>query len=199
MKSLFGAALAVGLALASTVSMAQEGRTRIAGTIESVDGQALVIAGDDGSKPTLTLDAGASVIGVAASDLADVLSGSYVGIAATRAGDGSFSARSVHIFPEGMRGVAEGQSPMPGGDDLTMTNGTVAKVEGADAKSITVSFSGSEATIAVPAGTPVVELQAGDSALLVPGAHVVAFARDVDDAYTAPFILVGKDGVVPPM
>jgi hypothetical protein len=199
MKSLFGAALAVGLALLSTVATAQEGRTRLVGTIESVDGQKLVIAAEDGAKPTLTLDEGAHVIGVGAFALSDVVTGSYVGIAATRQSDGSFKAREIHVFAESMRGAGEGQRPMAG-DEATMTNGTVAKVEGTDAKSMTVTFNGEEATIAVAPDTPVVELSSADNALLVPGAHVVAFGRsEGDGAYTTDFILVGKDGIVPPM
>jgi hypothetical protein len=200
MKSLFGAALAVGLALLSAAAPAQEDRTRIRGTIESVDGSKLMLAGEGDAKMTLTLDEGAHIIAVGRFAMIDVVAGSYVGVAATRQSDGSFKAREIHVFDESMRGAGEGQRPMPGDDEATMTNGTVGEVTGTDEKSMTVSFHGDKTTIAIGPDTPVVELAPGDSALLVPGAHVMAFARDEGDgAYSADFILVGRDGVVPPM
>ena len=40
----------------------------------------------------------------------------------------------------------------------------------------------------------------GDRTLLVPGAHVVLFAKkDTDGSLTALFISAGEKGVVPPM
>ena len=73
-------------------------------------------------------------------------------------------------------------------------------VTGTTDKSMTVTFNGEEATIAIGPDTPIVELAPADAALLTPGAHVVAFARDEgENNYTTDWLIVGRDGLVPPM
>jgi len=82
-----------------------------------------------------------------------------------------------------------------------MTNGTVAAVP---AGSLTLRFKDGEQnrsqTIAIPADIPVVAVAPGQAADVQRGAHAVVFAhRDVGGTLTADRVIVGKNGVVPPM
>jgi hypothetical protein len=52
----------------------------------------------------------------------------------------------------------------------------------------------------VPPDAPIVTLEPGTPAMLVPGAHVLVIAmRQPDGTITAGRVLVGRDGLVPPM
>ena len=52
----------------------------------------------------------------------------------------------------------------------------------------------------VPPDVPVVGLEPTDRGLLTPGAHVILFAsKQADGTFAATRILVGKNGLVPPM
>lgn len=83
-----------------------------------------------------------------------------------------------------------------------MTNGTVRK--GAGGTTLTLQYKSGTGmgtqTLTLPAGIPVVTFTPGQPAQLKAGAHVfVAATRLPDGTYTAQRLLVGKDGLVPPM
>lgn len=83
-----------------------------------------------------------------------------------------------------------------------MTNGTVSK--GAGGTSLTLQYKSGKAmgsqTLTLPANIPVVTFGPGQPAMLKPGAHVFVFGtRLADGSYQASRVLVGKDGLVPPM
>ncbi len=72
-----------------------------------------------------------------------------------------------------------------------MTNATVDSM---------VERVGGTVSMAVPTDVPIVTFTAGDRALLQPGAHVFIPAQQhPDGVVTAGRVLVGKDGLVPPM
>jgi hypothetical protein len=55
-------------------------------------------------------------------------------------------------------------------------------------------------TVAVPTNVPIVTFAPGDKAMLQPGAHVfIPAQQQPDGTVTAARVLVGKDGLVPPM
>ena len=59
---------------------------------------------------------------------------------------------------------------------------------------------GREVRVVVPPDAPIVTLGPGDPSLLVPGAAVFLSASPQGDgSLSAARILVGKDGVIPPM
>ena len=63
-----------------------------------------------------------------------------------------------------------------------------------------MSYKGGEKTIVVPPNAPVVTFEPGSRDMLVPGAHVIVFGtKAADGKVTANRILVGKNGLVPPM
>jgi len=82
-----------------------------------------------------------------------------------------------------------------------MTNATVANsVKGVDGHTVTVTYQGKEKKIAIPDGTPVVTFAAASKVDLVAGAHVfIPALKDDKGALVAQKIVVGAQGVVPPM
>jgi hypothetical protein len=122
------------------------------------------------------------------SDLSHVASTSYIGVASTEQPDGKEVAKQVIIFPEELRGAAEGSvltdppgatthSRMtngsvsrPAASHSRMTNGTVQKGSGT---TLVVQYQGGSKTISVPANVAVtqvapekVTLAAGDTIYL---------------------------------
>ena len=52
----------------------------------------------------------------------------------------------------------------------------------------------------IPRDVLILKLSLGDKSLIKPGAHVFAGAqKDSDGNYDAVFIMVGEDGIVPPL
>ena len=82
-----------------------------------------------------------------------------------------------------------------------MTNATVVNaVKGVDGQTVTVTYKGGEKKIEIPANVPVVEVVKGNKADIVPGALVfVPTEHQSDGSLRGGAVLVGKDGVIPPM
>jgi hypothetical protein len=116
--------------------------------------------------------------------------------------DGSQRALHVHIFPEVLRGVAEGHTPYDVQPGSTMTNATVAEVANvADGQSIRVKYKDGEKKIVVPPGTPIVTYAPGKMDELAPGAKIIIMSaqKQPDGTLTAGSINVGREGMTPPM
>ena len=185
----------------------------VRGAIQTVDGQALTIATSAGSV-RVQLAPSTAIATVVQSDRAHLTDGSFLGITSVVAPDGSRRAVEVHVFPESMRGTGEGSRgwDWPGASaDSKMTNGTVSSstmtngtVTADGGSSLTLQYKdgaskGSQA-ITIPPGVPVDAIEPGQSADLQPGVHVFVVAtRDSARVLVADRVLVGKDGVVPPM
>ena len=195
-------ALALLVLLAGTWgAAADEDTRRIRGTITQVEGPALTIATREGATVRVTLKPGARVAAVVPADLAAARPGSFIGTAAVPQADGTLRAQEVLIFPEAMRGVGEGHRPWDLTPDSTMTNATVeATVAAASGPELTLTYQGGQQRLVVPPGTPVVTLEPGNEQLLRPGSHVFLGASpNQDGSFSATRIMVGKDGLVPPM
>jgi len=196
-RSLLAALVAAGLVASAH---AQTPPSRLRGTIAAADGGTLTLATVAGATLKVALKPDAPVTAVIPASLADIKKGSYVGAAAMPGPNGSLVALEVHIFPEAMRGVGEGHTPFDLKPESTMTNGTVGDVTVAHGDTLTVGYKGGQSIVMVPPDAPIVTFVPGDRAMLTAGAHVIAFAaRQSDGSYVAARILVGKDGLVPPM
>jgi hypothetical protein len=174
------------------------------GTIDRVapDRESLDVKTRDGDEKTLHLSADAMIARVVAASLADVKPGVFVGVAALPGGDGGgLKALEVHIFPESMRGVGEGFRPFDLAPGSTMTNGDVnARVERVDGPQIVVAYKGGEQTIVIDKSTPIVAIEPGGLGDLTAGAGVVARGSVGEGgAYEARAVVVGVNGVTPPM
>jgi hypothetical protein len=174
--------------------------SRVRGTIESVEGSVVTIKSRDGSNLKLHTPDNVQITGIAKIALSDIKSGSYIGVAAMPQEDGTQKALSVHLFPEAMRGTAEGFRPWDLRPNSTMTNASVDQMVTAnDGNKLTLKYKDGEKVIVVPPETPIVTLLPGDKSELKIGAKIIAFASKKDDgSYDAPRFFVGRD-ITPPM
>jgi hypothetical protein len=199
-------ALAVSLAVMSVLASgawAQQPPTvRIRGTIESVDGPMLMIKTREGSDVKVKMTDDITVIGIAKTSLSEIKPGSYIGVSAMPQPDGSQKALAVHIFPEAMRGAAEGFRPWDLRPNSTMTNATVAEtVAGVDGQVIQVKYKDGEKKVVVPPETPIVAFLTGEKSEIKPGAKIIIFGakKQVDGSLETNRVGIGRDGITPPM
>jgi hypothetical protein len=197
-----GAALAaMGLLAATAVSAQNAPPVRVRGTIASINGQDLTVTSRDGSTVAVQLAPDYAVTAVVKADMPDITIGKFVGIAALPQGSEPERALEVLIFPEAARGSGEGHYAWDLMPESTMTNATITEsVDKVDGRTLTLKHKDGETRIAVPSDVPIVTFAPGDRNLLVADAGVmVPAAKQPDGTFTASRILVGKDGVKPPM
>jgi len=200
-----GALALGGLALPFVASIAaaqQPQMVRVRGTIESVNGQVLTVKARDGTPLTVKLADGAPVRTVIRKSLADVTQGSFVGITAMPQPDGTQKAVEIHIFPEALRGTGEGHRPWDLMPHSTMTNANVDSVVAAsDGKELVLKYKNGEKKFVVPADVEVVMFAPAHMSDLKPGAKIfiVAAKKMPDGTLAAPAVVVGTNGVDPPM
>jgi hypothetical protein len=175
--------------------------TRVRGTVEKLDGQALTVKTREGPVATIALAPNFTVNGVVKKELSDIKQGDYVGVASTKGTDGKLHALEVLIFPEAMRGTGEGHFPWDLQPDSMMTNAAVAGTAAAPAgRTLKLAHKGQETEIVVGPEAPVVTFQPADASLLKPGAAVFLTAqKQPDGTLTAARVTAEKDGVKPPM
>ena len=187
--------------LAAPVVWAQDAPVRVRGTIERVDGGTYVVKSRDGKEIKLKLAPKGGVSAVIAATLADVKPGRYIGVAALPQADGSQKALEVTIFPEALRGLAEGFRPWDLQPKSTMTNANVEVIVAAkDGQVLTLKYKDGEKKIVVPPGIPIVTYAPADASELKPGAKIfVGAAKQLPDGtFETSRISVGR-GVAPPM
>ncbi|MGC2783968.1 MAG: DUF5666 domain-containing protein [Roseiarcus sp.] len=197
-------ALAVAIVLGVTPTLAQN--TPVASsraTIQTIsaDGSALKVHTRAGEDQTVHLNPKTRFVLVVPAALTDVKPGSFIGVAALPGEGSELKAMEVHIFPEAMRGTGEGFRPFDLAPKSSMTNGNIsARVDAATGSKLTVTYKGGEQTIVVDPKTPIVALEPGAKTDLKPGAAIIARGpKQADGSIDAAFVLVGKDGLVPPM
>lgn len=174
--------------------------TGVRGTVTALSGDTLKVRTRSGQDLDVGLAKDTAVRAVTLATVDEIKPGSYIGSAAVPQADGSLKALEVHVFPPSMRGTGDGHRAWDLGKNSSMTNGTVGNVVVSNGRTITVKYADGEKRIVIPNDVPIVNLEAGDRSLLVPGAHIVLFAsKGAEGALTARFISAGKAGVVPPM
>ena len=195
--------LAAAFALAVSPALAQNPPIASArATIESVaaDGAALSVRTRAGEERTVHLGPKTRFVLVVPATLADVKPSTFIGVAAMPGQGGEQNAMEVHIFPEAMRGTGEGFRPFDLAPGSTMTNGNIdARVDATSGPKLTVTYKGGQQTIVVDPKTPIVALEPGARTDLKPDAAIIARPKQEDGSIDAAFVLVGKDGLVPPM
>ena len=201
-KLLLAGALIALLALPAAAQNAPEGTPmRIRGTVEKLDGQMLTVKSREGPQLTIALAPNFTVAAVVKKSLADIKAGDYVGAASTKGADGKLHALEVLIFPEALRGTAEGERAWDLTPDSLMTNATVAGIaSAAQGQALKVTYKGGESEIIVAPNTPVVTFAPGDASLLKSGAAVfIGALKKPDGSLSAARVNAEKDGVKPPM
>jgi hypothetical protein len=194
--------VAFAAALLISEVFAQQPPARVRGEIVKVDGGKLTVKARDGAELTINVPDNVAVSGIVKIPLSDVKAGSYIGISAMPEADGSQNALHIHIFPEAMRGVAEGHGAWDVRPGSTMTNATVDQIAAVgEGRTLTVKYKDGEKKIVVPAETPIVTYVPGTRDELKPGAKIfiIGAQRQPDGSLNAARISVGRDGLAPPM
>ena len=172
----------------------------VRGSIVNFAGSTLKIKTREGETVDVALADGWKVASVANASVTDIKPGDFVGIASLPKQGGGDGALEVLIFPPAMKGTGEGSYGWDLKPDSSMTNATVADaVKGVDGRTVTVSYHGKEKKIAIPDGTPVVTIAPATKDDLVAGAVVFISAEKAATGTIAHQVVVGKNGVVPPM
>jgi outer membrane lipoprotein SlyB len=174
---------------------------RVRGTVEGIDGQDLTVKARDGSSVKIRLADDYAVTAVVKADMTDVSVGKYVGIAALPQANDAEKALEVLVLPESARGSGEGHYAWDLTPESMMTNATIASAtDQADGRALTLKYKDGENRIIVPTDVPIVTFAVGDRSLLSPGAGILVSAlKQPDGTMTASRVVVGKDGVKPPM
>ncbi len=194
--------LAVAAWLAAACAAAQAPPVRIRGTVQSLDGQALLtVATKSDGAVRLALSDMTGINGLETKSLADIGSNTFIGATAVKDAAGRWQATEIHIFPESMRGAGEGHYAwdLP---DSSMTNGAVTgNTTGGTGRTLRVKYADGETDVDVTSKTAIVALVAGDRSLLVPGATVFVLAVPAEGGGTpnAVAIIAETKGVKPPM
>jgi hypothetical protein len=193
--------LVLPLGVGSSPAWAEGTPVRVRGTVVSLDGSKLVVHAKDGKDVNVTLKDNYAVLAVVKSSMADIKENTFIGTATVAQPDGSLRSLEVVVFPDSLRGFAEGHYPWDLGSSSMMTNATVAqKVHAIDGETVSVTYKGGEKKITIPPNVPIVALVPADKSDIKPGAIVfVPTEKQADGTLLSGAILFGRDGVVPPM
>jgi len=201
------------------------GTVHIRGAIKRLQGHVLTIQTVHGPVRVLYYPK-TPIASLVPSDRMHIREGSFLGIASVSGPDGMQRAREVVVFPEAARGTGEGSYPwdLPGGGAIhskmtngtavhpKMTNGTASRSrmtngtvhQSSHGEALVLQYKsgagiGSQ-SITLPPGIPIVTFAPGQLSQLTPGAHVFVIAHPLSGGIlAADRILVGKNGLVPPM
>lgn len=198
------ALLALPLA-ASAQSPSAEPDVRVVGVVAYVDAKSVIVKDQGGEVVTMARAPKMNVTEMLPLPMSAIKPHSFIGVGAKPQPDGTQRAVQVMVFPESARGTGEGFRPWSVLPDGTMTNATVASLDGAPTavhggRKLLLKYKDGEQTVIVPRDTPVLTFKPGvdASALLVPGAQVVVTARSQGGEPTALRVLVERKGTVPP-
>jgi hypothetical protein len=190
---------ASALALSAISAQAASG-VHIRGTIEAVNGQTMTVKTREGSTDTIDLGGDWKITGVAKASVHDIKPGDFVGIASVSKKNGGNGALEVVIFPASMKGTGEGDYAWDLKPKSNMTNGTVANaVEQVNGQTVTVSYRGGSRKITITDKTPVVTFVPAKKSDLKPNAPVFVGAKKDGTKMSAQRVIIGHNGVVPPM
>jgi hypothetical protein len=194
------AALVLPLVLGAAPARADGTPVRVRGTVVSLEGSKLVVHAKDGKDVTVSLKDKYAALAVVRSSMEDIKQDTFIGTATVAQPDGSLRAVEVVVFPESLRGFAEGHYPWDLGPSSMMTNATIAnKVQGVDGETVSVTYKGGEKKITIPANVPIVAVVPADNSEITAGVIVfVPTEKQADGTLLSGAVLFGK-GVVPPM
>ncbi len=198
---IYGGAFAALLAVSVTAAQAPD-VVRVRGSIAGVNGNILDVNSRDGTPIKVKLADDVKVLAVDRRSLADVKQGVFVGITAMPQPDGTQKAVEIHIFPDALRGTGEGHRLWDLMPNSTMTNANVdSEITGSDGKELVLKYKDGEKKFVVPANVEVVMFAPAVVADLKPGEKIfIAAGKKLPDgSVEAPRIVVGRNGVNPPM
>ena len=198
-----------GLGLAALPAAAQQGppMTQIAGTVQSLDGERLVVS-QKGAATPISLPSAVQISTMKTIDIGSIQPGSFIGTTNVQKPDGSGTSTEVHVFPPGLR-MGEGNYPMGTGPGTMMTNGDVTMtVTGASGQEMDIRYNnctpdgkctpGGTRHVVVPPGTPVIAITPVERSALRPGTTVMVMAtKGPDGGLNAAFVNIGGPAPAP--
>jgi hypothetical protein len=193
------------LAISAPPAYAQSGtnptRVRVAGTIDRLNGDELIVAEHDGHSENVHLTPTVKIYAVEKRRLSDIKPGEFVASGGIRGTDGKIHAVEVRIFPEALRGIGEGQRPWSVKPQGVMTNATVGIVsQTGDGGIVHVAYKGGESEFMVGPDVPILAYVPAHRSLIRPGAAVLLTAQKMPDGnLDTDRVTAEKDGVKPPM
>ncbi len=192
------AAACAAVLLASPAARAAD--THLRGTVESVDGSTVTVKTQDGRDLKLMLGDAWKIGGVAKATVADIKPGTFIGTANMEEATGN-KALEVVVFPEALKGAGEGDYGWDLKPNSKMTNATVtSQVDGVDGQTVSLSYKGGEKKVTIGKDIPIVKIVMADKDDVKPGVAVFMVGEpNADSTLSGGRLVVGKDGVVPPM
>jgi hypothetical protein len=169
----------------------------VRGTVAGVKDGTISVQTTGGAED-IKAPAGTPLFLVSKTDLSAVQAGKFIGVTSVEK-DGKRVAKEVHVFADSLRGLAEGHYPWDLGSERNMmTNANIATVNtvGAD-RELKLNYKGGEQTIEVPDNAPIVAFDKAGPDQLVVGRKVFIILKD--GAKDAAAVVIGADGVQPPM
>ncbi len=202
-----GAAVAVWFVV-GTAALAQD-LYHVRGRLAARAGGTLVIDTREGPTKFVSLGDEAALFVVDNATIADIVPGKFIGITSIEA-RGKRIALEVHIFDDSLRGLAEGHYPWDLVSEANMmTNATVASVVGfgQEDRELRVTYSEGEEgsktegvqTIVVPQDAVIVDFNVATDEMLTVGKNLFLLVTDTDTGTVAPALVIGAEGIVPPM
>ena len=152
-----------------------------------------------GEDQTIHLTPKTRFVLVVPAQLTDVKPGSFIGVAAVPGEGRRTQGHGSPLFPEAMRGTGEGYRPFDLGPKSSMTNGNIGARRATTGPKLTVTYKGGEQTMSSTrrrrssASTRRADRSQAGAAIIARG------PKQEDGSIDAGFVLVGKDGLVPPM
>src|SRR5215469_17909220 len=108
---LAGAFIALLILPAGAQQAPQGTPTRIRGTVEKLDGQALTVKSREGQTATIALADNVVIAYLVKKNVGDIKPGDFIASTGIKGTDDKLHAIEVRIFPESLRGAGEGQYP----------------------------------------------------------------------------------------
>jgi hypothetical protein len=163
----------------------------LGGSIASVSDGTFVLTARDGRSVTVRTTASTRIVGRQPATLADIRAGDSVRVFATKAADGTLTARAVQDVPSGLQtSTAPRGAVQQSRGDAVMVAGTVAGSPTAGSLTIT-SPNNQNSSVAVPATARVSRLVAVPISGLTAGARVmVQGTSNADGSVTASVVFV---------
>lgn len=196
-------------AYAQKVTGGEDQPDRIRGEISKIDSSSVVIKDKNGKSVTLNIEDYTSIFSLSKASFTDVDFGVYVGSVSKKLDKYSPIVRDslswlhqgyeLRVIDESLRGLAVGHTPWDLTSESVMTHGWVDDLE---IRVLSIKYGPTEeeeTDVDISRDVPILKLATGDKNLVKLGAKVFVGAQMVEEKYVAVFIMVGQDGIVPPL
>jgi len=202
----------IALTLGAPVWAAEEedNPDHIRGQLTAVEDAAIVVKTRDGDSLRLDLIEETTILTLEKGSFTDVDFGVYVGSVAVKLEEYSPIIRDsavwlhkgfeLRVIDDQLRGIALGHKSWTLTKETIISHGWVDDIED---RVLSIKWGPTdydETDVEIPRDAPVHRMSLASRGALENGAHIFAGARKAPDGhYVAVFVIVGKDGIVPPL